>query len=84
MLMALAESWQQNRQNCSDAKARKFGVLLVAQLVGCVGSNVGVWVVGLSVENRFLAYLIIWRSGSFAASFAVVFSHSASAEFGAR
>jgi hypothetical protein len=43
----------------SLAKARKFGVLLVAQSVSGIGSNVSALVVGLSVESWFLAYLLL-------------------------
>lgn len=57
--VALAESWQQNRQECSVAKARKFGVLLVAQSISGVGSNLSLLVVGLSAGKRFLAYLLL-------------------------
>jgi hypothetical protein len=57
--MALAESWQQNRQNSCAAKARKFVVLLVAQTVSGAGSKLSVSVVGLSVDKRFLAYLLL-------------------------
>lgn len=57
--MALTESWQQNRQNSCAAKARKFVVLLVAQTVSGAGSKLSVSVVGLSVDKRFLAYLLL-------------------------
>jgi len=30
--------------------------------------------VGLSADNGFLAYLLLWRSGSFAASLAVIWN----------
>jgi hypothetical protein len=41
----------------SLAKARKFGVLLVAQLFIGVGRKSGVPVVGPSADKWFLAYL---------------------------
>ena len=46
--------------------------MLAAQLIGGVGSELGVLVVGSSAESWFLAYLHLCRSGSLAASFAVV------------
>lgn len=41
MSVAFAESLEQNRQHCAVAKARKFGVMLVAQLGSGFGSNMG-------------------------------------------
>src|SRR5690554_809599 len=64
VLMALAESWEQNRQHGGVAKALKSVVLLAAQSASAVGNNVSVPVVGLSAGKRFLAYLLLCCSGS--------------------
>ena len=72
-----------NRQHCAVAKARKFGVLLAAQLVNGFGSELGVSVVGLPADNEFpclpatLTFRLIRRiaGGDFISS--------ASADFGA-
>ena len=72
VLMALAESWEQNRQHGGVAKALKSVVLLAAQSASAVGNNVSVPVVGLSAGKRFLAYLLLCCSGSLAALFAAI------------
>jgi len=46
--------------------------LLAAQSVSGVFSKLGVPVVGPSAGKSFLAYLLLWYSGSFTASLAVV------------
>jgi len=74
VLVALAENWQQNRMAGCSAKARKIGVLLASQLITGAGLEIGVSRVGLSADNGFLTYLVLWRSGSFAASLAVIWN----------